>query len=89
MIFLRPRHHDIITACIHLVLFQRPGWWATDVLAAQIVLPVMTGAPNLFRVVAILDDAFQVRAHCGKCFEFALRSVNQDAGLVAELENLA
>src|SRR5205807_4392242 len=61
--FLAPRHHHVIAARIHLVFFQRPWWWTTDVLSAQVVLPVMTGAPNLFCIVAVLDDALEVRAH--------------------------
>ena len=59
---LASRHNHIIAARIHFVFFQRSGWRTTDVLATQVVLPVVTGAPNLFRVVAVLDDAFQMRA---------------------------
>ena len=86
---LRARNHDIITTRIHLVLFQGSGRWATDVLAAQVVLAVMTGTPNLFRVVAVLNDAFQVRAHGREGFEFTLRGMDQDAWLVAEFEDLS
>src|SRR5438874_1323727 len=86
---LRSRHHHIITAGIHLVLFQGSRRWSTYVLAAQVVLPVMTCAPNLLRVIAILNDALQVRTHGGKCFELSGRRMDQDAGLVSELENLS
>ena len=89
ILFLRPRHHHIIAARIHFVLFQRSWWRSTDVLAAQVVLPVMTSAPNLFRIVAILHDALQVCAHGRECFELSLGGMDQDAWLVSEFENLS
>src|SRR2546430_11995327 len=86
---LRSRHHNIIAAGIHLVLFQGSGRRSTDVLSAQVVLPVMTGAPNLLRLSAILDDALEVRTHRRKCLELSGRGMDQDAGLVSELENFS
>src|SRR6266576_359421 len=85
---LRSRHHHIITASIYLVLFQGPGRWSTYVLSAQVVLPVMTCTPNLFRVIAILDDALEVRTDRRKCFELSGRGMDQDTGFVSKLENL-
>ena len=82
------RHDDIIAARIHLVLFQRPRRWPPDVLAAQVVLSVVTGAPNLFRVGAILNDAFQMGAHRGKSFQIARGRAYENSRLVSELEDL-
>src|ERR1044072_796451 len=86
---LCPGDHDVIAARVHFVLFQRTRRWTTDVFSAQVVLPVMTGTPNLFRVVAVLHDALEVRAHSRKGFELARRRVHQDARFVSELENFS
>src|SRR5438128_12457656 len=80
-------HHHIIAAGIHLVRFQRPRRRATNVLSAKVVLPVMTSTPNLLCIIAILDDALEVRTDSGKCFELSCRCMNQDAALVSVREH--
>ena len=59
---------DFVAASVHFVFFQRTRRWTTDVLAVEVVVPVMTGAPNLFCFGLILDDAVEMSAHCGKRF---------------------
>ena len=49
----------------------------------------MTGAPNLFSFGTILNDALEVCADRRKRFEFTSVGMNENAGLVAELEDLA
>ena len=82
-------HHYLIAARIHFVFFQRSWRRTTDILSAQIVLAVVTGTPNLFGVVTVLDDAFKVRADGREGFEFSTRGMHQDARLVAKLENFS
>src|SRR5213075_1664257 len=61
--FLASRDHHIVAARVDFVLFQRPRRRPADVLSAQVVLPVMTGAPNLFGVVPVLHNALEVGTH--------------------------
>ena len=49
----------------------------------------MTGTPNLFRIVAVLDDALEMRANGRERFELAGRGVHKNAWFVSELENFS
>jgi hypothetical protein len=82
-------NHDIITAGVNFKLFQRARRRTTDIFAAQVVLAVVAGAPNLFRVGAILHYAFEVGAHGRKRFELSGSCTDEDPRLIAELEDLA
>ena len=48
----------------------------------------MTSTPNLLRIGPILDDAFEVRADSGQCFQLSRLRADDDSWLVAKLENL-
>src|SRR2546428_6937213 len=49
----------------------------------------MTGTPNLFRVVAVLDYALEMRAHRRECFELSGCCMNQNSWLVSKLKDLS
>src|SRR5438045_8262190 len=83
------RHHDVVAAGVDLILFQRSWRRPTDVLSTQVVLAVMTGTPNLFRVVAVLDYALEMRAHSRECFELSSCCMNQNSRLVPKLKDLS
>ena len=59
---LTSRYDYLITAGINFVFFQRAGRRPANILATQAVLPVVAGTPNLFGVVAVLDNALEVSA---------------------------
>jgi hypothetical protein len=86
---LGSRNDNIVATRIHLKLFQGPRRGTADILTAQVVLPVVTGAPNLLGVFFVLDDAFQVGTHGRERFEFSAGCVHQDARLVSEFEDLS
>src|SRR6185436_20870650 len=88
-LFSSARDDDIVSARIDLKLLQRPWRRTADVLSAQVVMTVVTRTPNLFGVVAILNNAFQMSAGRREGFQFSRGGLYQDARLVAELENLA
>ena len=86
---LRSGDNHIIATQVDFELFQRTRWRPANVLSTQVVLPVVTGAPNLFSLGTILNDALKVCADRRERFEFTSVGMNENARLVAKLENLA
>src|SRR5688572_33003420 len=42
-------HDDLVTASVYFELFQRARRWPTNILAVEVVVTVMSGAPDMFR----------------------------------------
>src|SRR5205823_3030327 len=61
---------------------------AGDVLAVEVVVPVVARTPDMAEVGAVLDGAVQVRAHGGEGAELARWRPDEDRRTIAELEDL-
>jgi hypothetical protein len=81
-------NNNVVATRVDLILFKRTWWRAANVLAVQVVVAVMTSAPNVLHVGSILNDAFKVCADCRESFQLPGISSDQDAWLATELENL-
>src|SRR5687768_1277586 len=82
-------HDDLVAAGIHFEFFQRPRRWSTDVLAVEVVIAVVTSAPDMFCFGLILDDAVEVRADGGECFYFAGVGAHENSRLAPKLKDLS
>src|SRR5215813_6570330 len=50
-------HHDPLFLHLDDIALQRPRWWTRDVLAVEIKVPVVAGAPDVSEVRPVLHDA--------------------------------
>src|SRR5580765_6973485 len=87
------RHDDLfiagLAAQVHHELLERPRRRARHDVAAQVVGPVVTGAPELRGVRFELHRAVKVRAHGGERADVAVGGADDDAWAGAELENMS
>src|SRR6266542_3735898 len=81
-------HHDLVSAHVHDEAVERARGRALDVLAVQIVVPVVAGAPDMAHVGTVLHGAVEVRAHRGEGAQLAGRRPHEDPRAAAELEDL-
>ncbi len=81
-------HYYTISAHIDVVLFQRPGRRACDVLSVQIVMTVMAGAPDMIEVGPVLNDASQMSANRAETTDLSFWSSDQYSGLAAKAKDL-
>src|ERR1035441_1754109 len=71
------------------IFLQRGGWRTRNYFAAQIVLAIVTGAPDQLSRRIVLHDAAQMRATRREGAPFGLREPDEQHGLGAEFDDLA
>src|SRR5450631_843434 len=76
-----------LTAQVDDELLERPRGRARHDVAAEVVRPVVAGAPELRSVRLVLHRAIEVRAHGAERANVALGGADDDARLAAELED--
>src|SRR5579864_5626016 len=85
------RHDDLfvtgLAAQVHDESLECPRWRARHDVAAQVVRPVVAGAPELRGVRSELHRAIEVRAHGAERADVAVGRADDDARPAAELEN--
>src|SRR5512133_1580139 len=70
---------DLFATHMDVVLLERTRRWTRDVASGEVVDAVVTGAPDLLDVVAVLHGATQVRAGGRHGFVFAFGTHHQQA----------
>src|SRR5579864_9467301 len=81
-------YDDFVPANMDLIGFQGAGRRTRDIAAIQVVQAVVTSAPDLVEVVAVLNGATQVRANCRKGKVLSLGGHQQESGAGSQAKNL-
>jgi hypothetical protein len=77
-------YDDFISLKNDFVGFQWPRRRSRDISAIEIVLPVVTSAPDKPHIFAILHSALEMRTDCRECPQISTCCTYQKGGLLPE-----
>src|SRR5215510_7161307 len=82
-------HHDPLLLYLDDIALQWPRRWACNILAVEIKVSVVTGAPDVAEVGSVLHDAGEMGADRRKGPQLARRGPDQEPRTAPEFEYLS
>jgi hypothetical protein len=80
-------YDDFISLKNDFIGFQGSRRWSRDISAIEIVLPVVTSAPDKSHIFAILHSALEMRTDCRERPQLSTCCAYQKGGLIPEPED--